>query len=603
MPLKGLTEMNAKWLDLKKWKSCLGILTPLLLCSQKVLIANEEECSCQVEEWQTQEPVSASPLEGIFITGEAEDVIPEGRPEISGIQFMDINIPGESEELANRLKPFLGRPVTEETAIAIKQQIIGYYINKGVTMVGVELPNQMSEGGVLQFLVLRKRMGQIHVKGESFYDSTRLGHYLGITPDQEIADDVLQNNLSWLNKNPFHNSQLKFVPTDDPYVLDIEVTSKRRRALRFYVKGDNTGSANTGYGRLYTGFAWGNAFWIGDILSFEYETSNEFKRLQSWTVNYTSFLPNKNILVLYGEYVVVKPRPPVPLPTFLRSQNTTAKIWQVKPRYTIPFRPLYTPLQQSLSFGFDVKNTNSSIVNLTGGSPSVQAPSSFRSRSEIYVTQLAGSYTLYDKVGRNNYSFNASFYLSPFKFLPHQTNSDYEKLRFHSHPKYCYLKVTAGDEYEFCNEWSLALLVRGQVSNDTLPPTELFNIGGYDTVRGYHQAEASGDNGLIVNFEMRTPRYSIFPCCKGKLSFLAFLDYGLSNNWHIRPPKIARVKTLPNTQYLLGIGPGLRYTINPYFQLRCDYGFKLHHLASNTPFLRKLHSGFGQLHIGALASF
>lgn len=585
--------MSAKWY----------LLSPFLLCSDLMLMADEEESSWQIEEQQMQEPISESLIEGIFITGEAADVIPEGRPEISGIQFMDINIPGESEELVNRLKPFLGIPVNEETAIAIKQQIIGYYISNGVTMVGVELPNQMSEGGVLQFLVLRKRMGQVHIKGESFYDSSRLSGYLGITPGQQIADDVLQDNLSWLNKNPFQNNQLKFVPSDDPYVLDIEVTSKRRRPLRFYVKGDNTGSFNTGYGRLYTGFAWGNAFGVGDILSFEYETSNEFKRLQSWTVNYTSFLPNKNILILYGEYAVVKPRSPAPLPTFLRSQNITANIWQVNPRYTIPFRPLYTPLQQSLSFGFDVKNTNSSIVNLTNGSVSVQAPSSFRSRSEIYVTQLVGSYTLYDKVGRNNYSFNASFYLSPFKFLPHQTESDYERLRFHSHPKYCYLEVTAGDIYEFCSEWSLSLLVRGQVSNDTLPPTELFIVGGYDTVRGYHQAEAAGDNGLIVNFEVRTPKYSMFPCCKGKLSFLAFLDYGLSNNWHIRPPRIPGVKTLPNTQYLLGTGAGLRYTINPYFQLRCDYGVKLHHLASNTPFLRKLHSGFGQLHIGALASF
>ncbi len=590
-------------------------LIPFLLCAEFMstlsktdssgffgIIASEEDRSYQMEERDGQNE-SQSQIQGIFLTGKSEDVIPEGRPEQTGIQLMDIEIPGGSEALIDRLKPFLGKPVSEETAIAIKQNIIEYYLKNGVTMVGVEVPSQMTEGGVIQFLVLRKRCGQIISKGESFYNSARLSRYLGVTPNQEIADDVLQNNLSWLNKNPFQFNKIRFVDTADPNVLDIEVDSEKRRALRFYVKGDNTGSCNTGYGRLYAGFAWGNAFNRGDILAFEYESSTEFRRFQSWTANYTCFLPWKNIITLYGAYGIVKPSLPAFVPTFLRTHRIIAKAWQIRPRYTIPFRPLYTPLQQSLAFGFDVKNTNSSIVNLAGVNEVVQPASLLRNVAQIYVTQLAASYTLYDTVCRNNYSFNVSFYASPFTWLPHQSDHAYGKVRSHSRPKYCYLNVIAADVIEFCNETSISFLIRGQVASHTLPPTELFCIGGYDTVRGYHEAEVSGDNGFIANFEVRTRQFSAIPRSNGKLSFLAFIDYGLSNNWYMRPTGIPGIKNLPNTQYLLGVGPGLRYAVNPYFQLRLDYGIKLHKLASNSPFLNKLNSGFGQVHIGALASF
>ncbi len=382
------------------------LLTSLFLCAE--LTAVEENF-----------------VEGIFLTGRSDDVIADGRPEVSGIQMMDIDLPGCEESLIESLQCYLGQPVTREIAIEIKRTIIDYYIRCGVTMVGVAAPSQMTEGGVIQFLITRKRVGQIFFCGESFYNSDCLYNYLCVTPGEEVNDCVLQSNLSWLNKNPFHFSKLRFVATDDPEVLDIEVTAKRRRALRFFVKGDDTGSARTGYGRLYTGFVWGNAFNRGDIFSFEYQTSNEFKRLQAWTANYTCFLPWQHTVLLYGTYAIVKPEPPRPLPTLLRTQKINAHAWQIKPRYIIPFWPHHTPLQQSLAFGFDVKNTNSSIINFTGTTVEVQPPSRFRMRSQIYVTQLVGSYSRYDTWGCHDYLFNMSFYLSPFKFLPHQTTRDY----------------------------------------------------------------------------------------------------------------------------------------------------------------------------------
>jgi hemolysin activation/secretion protein len=541
----------------------------------------------------TQAPDATSTgLQGIILTGQRDTIVPEGRPSMTGIRTVNLQVPGGSADLKKVLEPYLGQKVSRKTLIAIKQKIMNYYVSNGMSMIGVELPAQRTKGGVVQFLVIQKSFGKPVYKGEIWYDDEQLNRYLGINAGQDISEDALQNNLSWLNKNPFHVTTMRFVPSDDPNVLNIEFDSKTRRPIRLYERMDNTGSASTGYGRFASGLTWGNALWIGDIFSFEYQFSNEFKRLQSYTATYTALLSWKHIFTVLASFSTVKPEAP--------KKQITAHSTQVRPRYTIPFKPLYAPLQQSLTFGFDYKNSNNSILNLAGNVAAVQPSQSPTVTNEINVTQLVAGYTLYDAIGNHSVSFNVTGYLSPVDWLSHQSNFAYNKLRPNSIVKYGYINVAAADVITIPKIMTISLLVRGQVSTHTLPPTELMSMGGFSTVRGYHESEIAGDNGFIGNLELRSLPFSVFSKIKDQLLFLAFLDYGVSNNWYIRQPKN---KTIPNTQYLLGVGPGLRYTINPYLQVRVDYGFKLHRLFIASPSQNDLLLGFGEWHIGALASF
>jgi hemolysin activation/secretion protein len=566
-------------------------LTPFfLLCGEIV------STQLNAQEPSTEQPRSSKGLNAIFLTGNPDEVIPDGRPDLEGIYIGNIDIPCGAEDLAVLLAPFLGQPMTRKTAIGIKQTIMTYYVDRGIKMIGVELPPQKTRGGVVQFLVRRKYFRQAIFKGESLFDEDELMDRLGVHPCTDLSEYDLQNNLSWLNKNPFSNTKMRYRPTDDIDFMDIEFVSKKRFPIRVYARGSNTGSASTGYGRLYAGFAWGDAFWRGDILSFEFNTSNEFKRLQRYTGNYTCYLPWQHILYLYGSYSTVKPKSP--------TSRVTAHSWIVYPRYSILFKPLFKPLQQSISFEFDIKNTNSSIFNLSNNAGTIQ-PAAGRgtTRNEIYVSQFLFNYSSYNSFRVHSTTFVLYFALAPFKFLPHQTKRDYNRVRFHSDPQYCYLNVTVGDVITIPNRLTIAILLRGQIASQPLPSTELFTIGGFDTVRGYHDGAVSTDNGFIANLELRTPYYKVYPCRKGRLLFLAFVDYGVSNDWFIRQSRRPGAKHIPHTISLLGVGPGMRYDINPYFQFRCDYGFKLHHLFANSKSLGKLRGGFGQWHVGALASY
>ena len=60
-------------------------------------------------------------------------------------------------------------------------------------------------------------------------------------------------------------------------------------------------------------------------------------------------------------------------------------------------------------------------------------------------------------------------------------------------------------EIYLCLLGSPGLLALGQYSPSKLVATELFTIGGYNTVRGYDENIVSGDQGWLVVNELRTP--------------------------------------------------------------------------------------------------
>jgi hemolysin activation/secretion protein len=535
-------------------------------------------------------------IQGIFLTGKMEEVIPQGRSDIKGIQTKDLAIPGDQAALEELLKPYLGRPISKEIAIEIKQKIMQYYVSQKKPLIGVEIPQQKTTGKVIQIVVMQKKFGKPVYKGESWYSDEQMSKYLAIEPGQEIAEDALQNNLSWMNRNPFNYSTAKYIPSDDPRVVDLEVTTKTRRALRFYTRAENSGSEATGYDRFAAGFSWGNALWRGDLFTFEYCFSNEFSRYQSYMANYTCFLPWKHLAMLFGNYAKVKPVIPGGTST-VDAQSTQAYF-----HYTIPFKSLYTTFKHEMILGLEYKHTNSNIVLLSNGTvdTTITGPLIIKT---INVTQAYANYSLYDVVDNQNISFSLDLYGAPAKILPHQSYADFNALRSNSTSRYFYAHATFADVYTIPDIMSFCFLLRGQVASGTLPPTELFILGGYNTVRGYHEAELATDNGVIANFEIRSRPLELWRRGKTRdqLTFLAFADYGLGNNWFIA--ENTGLATPPRTQYLFGVGPGLRYAIAPYLQLRADYGFKLKQLFTSNKAEQELRLGFGQFHLGLLVSY
>ena len=91
-------------------------------------------------------------------------------------------------------------------------------------------------------------------------------------------------------------------------------------------------------------------------------------------------------------------------------------------------------------------------------------------------------------------------------------------------------------------------------------------------MRGYHEREANGDQGVLIRNELRMPSFNVGAPLQGKqaqLQLLAFLDYGVVSNKRLLPGEPQHVE-------LSSIGLGMRFALEQNVSFRFDYGWQLH---------------------------
>ena len=110
-------------------------------------------------------------------------------------------------------------------------------------------------------------------------------------------------------------------------------------------------------------------------------------------------------------------------------------------------------------------------------------------------------------------------------------------------------------------------LLRGdiQLSQAELVPLEQFRVGGFNSVRGYRQDFALGDNGLFTSAEMRIPLFRIRRI-DGVMQLTPFVDLGTI--WNSDDSRIGN-------EFLAAVGIGLNFSAGNGFNARIDWGIPL----------------------------
>ena len=373
-----------------------------------------------------------------------------------------------------------------------------------------------------------------------------------------INQQSLLNDLDFINRNPLRRANVIYAPGEREGTTDVILNVDDRRPYRLYAGAENTGVPTTDRQRWFTGFNWGNAFGLDHILAYQYTASYDVDKFQAHTAQYIAPLPWHHVLDVFGGASWVHPDLEEP------SMDSRGFSGQASGRYIIPFL-LGTYLRQEGIIGFDYKRTNNTI-EFTDDFPTFGKNVNLTQFVFIY----AGNYE------RNSYrlDFEGGLYWSPGKWISDQTNKDFGSLRPDAKNHWVYFLASFSYLQRLPKSFSLFLLAEGQLSSQNLLPSEQFGLGGYDTIRGYDQRELSTENGLLLSAEARSPALPLFsniPKVKfsDALQFLIFLDYGYGRY----------KKMLPNeqkNQYLIGAGPGIRYTLEPYLTARLDWGIKLH---------------------------
>jgi hemolysin activation/secretion protein len=477
-------------------------------------------------------------------------------------------------ELKEQLENWISQnPVLDSDCLQeIKTRISRYFRDKGYPLITVEIPEQEVIGGIVHVQLIEGKLGKITTRGNRWFPSWMFTDAIRQKAGHRIDTNLLLEDISWLNQNPFHFTDIVFVPGESSGTTDIELLTVDRFPARFYIGADNTGTSLTGTARLFTGVDWAWTFWFDQILSYQFTTSPDFTEFLASNIHYTAYLPWRHTLIIFGGYSSTHPN--------LSDFHSKGYNGQASLRYQIPLSRLPSDFFLQPLGGYDFKIERSDLLFV--GEEQLATP------GLAIISQFVGGIDIGWEKDRHKVTGQCLAFFSPGDVLPHQSKEDYSILRPGAKALYFYSKGMLS--YRYVNRATLWLQMRLQGSTTPLLPSEEFALGGYDTVRGYKEMVYVSDNALCVNAEIRSPELYFKKKGLDKWIFLWFFDLG----WGINDN---HSQAEPNSTLLASSGPGLRFAINTYWTLRADYGFKFHKLSSLGD------TSIGRFHLGTMVSY
>jgi len=500
--------------------------------------------------------VLVSELKGVRLVASPKEVRTEGYHGTPGVDAGDVVLAHNPDFIAV-VQPYLDQPVTMKSLSQLTRAIVAFYREHDRPVVNVYVPQQAITSGYVQVVVVESRVEKVEATGAKWFSNDMLRHEVTLRPGEPISGQQVRNDVAWINRNPFLQADMLMAPGDTPGTTDLLLRTQDRFPLRVFAGYEDSGNRYTQDDRLLTGFNYGNLFGVGQQLSFQYTQAPDKNDFQSESGTYIVPLPWRHQLTIFGSYASTSA-------TLGDVFNSGGVNWQISGRYEIPL-PATANYTESVILGYDFKRNNNSLLF---GVASI-------SNTTADVDQFVFGYESVLKDALGSTSFGATGFWSPGNFSAYNDNTDYQQQRLEADSSYLYGQFTLNRvtrlPYDFT--WEVNGLL--QESNANLLPSEQLGLGGYATVPGYEEREVNGDNGFLIGTQILAPPVSIGEAMgwtKGfddHLQFLAFLDYGGTSLHTVTDADVD-----PNSN-LLGVGPGLRYTINNNVSLRFDYGFQL----------------------------
>lgn len=470
------------------------------------------------------------------------------------------------------INDYLGGTITLRRLNQLSRDIIMYYRRCGQPVVDVVIPEQKITEGVVQIVVTESRIGSIRIKDGCYFDADDLCRWIECTRrGDKIYERKLNNDLFWLNQNPFRRVSVDMQPGFDEGTTDIIFDVDDVRPVRGYTGYEDTGVRSLGLERLYAGFIYGNLFGRDGTLSYQYTADAEFYRLHAHSLSYSQPINRNWSWLSYASWAGVEPDIP--------QIDQNGESWQVGLGLTRHLQKTQS-VDTSLSLGVDFKQTNN---NLEFGGQVVQ-------NSAADLLQLRLGFRHFRRECNDQYClYSSDTFVGPGGGFTSDHNSDaFNTIRPDTSPDYIYSRYRAEKLKNIGSRWSLLGRFTGQLSSERVLFSETLGFGGFDSIRGYDQRVLSGDSGWFANLEFG-PRLKRFGCCSdpNTLRVFSFLDMGTAYIEDALPGE-------ESNEFLISAGVGMRLAISDRVSLRAAYG----HGFENVPGAQsrdRVHIGFVSL--------
>ncbi|WP_168927535.1 ShlB/FhaC/HecB family hemolysin secretion/activation protein [Nitrincola alkalilacustris] len=454
-----------------------------------------------------------------------------------------------AEILETRAAPFAGPRQTFSDIESARAAVQEAFIARGYGAVQVMIPEQEITGGHVQLRVVEAKLAEVQVTGNQHFDVANIRYSLPQLREGESPNTVaLSRSLALANESPGKQTAVSLATGAQPGEILARVRVEDRKPWSLTLGADNTGSPSTGSARVYTIYRHHNLFNRDQQLAAQYITSPE-NPSDVKVAGLAYRIPLYELgdsLRLAATYSSVSSGSVAGIDLTGRGNIYSA-------RYIRNLRP-EGAYNHHLAFGLDRREYNSGL-SLRDSDASL--------RTRLTTHPLSLTYTGAWRTQANQ----AGGHVSLVRNIPggdHGGSDDFAANRTGAEPDYLLLRYGLWYTHVFGNNWSSHLNFDGQYTDDLLTPVEFYGISGINSVRGFHEREASGDTGHRISFELRTP--DLAPRLDLERSSLRLA-------WFIDAAHAERKQTLPGepgSVSLASTGIGLHHTFADKGHLRMD---------------------------------
>lgn len=469
------------------------------------------------------------------------------------LKIGDIDFIGNSafskQALNSLIKNYIGKDLSFNQIKSLASTIEDYYHSYGFQVAKVVIPKQnMTQGGILIIQILEGILGEVRVTGQKRFSADRVTKtfYEFNEKGKPFTLIELERPLVLMNSYSGLSVSSTLSKGDTLGSTNVDITVKEERLLSGSIEMNNFGSKDSGEYRIIPNIVFQNLSGVGDELNFFGVISPDSMSSWYWQGSYARpiNLKGSSINAYFGrgnnqvgnDYAILD----------IKGENLS---WGAGFTHKVIYSAK-TSLE--LLAWFEWQDMDQRMLGYT------------TSDDRIRKLRVGANFDHTDSSGRTMLSANIHQGLG--EVMDGMNNNDSYSSRAYAQADNGFTKITlAIMRMQNISPRFYALFnIMGQYSPDTLVASEQIYSGGANSVRGQPQSCFSGDDGILINGELR---YAVFADVS-LLQLAAFIDHGQT---YLKRPVIGQ----KSSQFLSGAGLGIRSRIAESINLRCDVAVPL----------------------------
>lgn len=499
---------------------------------------------------------------------------PTSTPNAAGVQqqeqprfdVLDYQIEGntvlDDESLERAVYPHLGPDKTVTDVEQARSALEEAYRNAGYPTVVVAIPEQGVEDGAVRLNVVEGTIETLYISGSRYYAPDKIRDGVPALAEGRVPHmPMVQQQMDTLaQQSADRNVTPIFRAGSTPGKMEVELRVKDELPLHGNIEMNSRNSEQTSYTRLLGSLRYDNLWQKFHSVSLQYQVSPEQSdEVSVWSGTYV--LPTgwaDTRLAVYGIGVSSNTQLGVDIGGL--SVVGAGNIYGA--RLIKPLAGSTDNTWHSLNFGLDYKSFEQEITSFNANTPI-----SYLS----FMTGYDGS--MHTEASTTTLNLTGHFSIRGLG----NDATEFANNRPDAEPNFLYLTTDLKHLHRLPQDFRLLARAGGQASMSELISNEQFSAGGPLSVRGYHQTQLLGDQGVNLSVELQTPH--LLPndwVDSQNLRLLTFFDW--ANIWIINP-----IAPTPPTAQLASTGIGFRTQWFKHLLGELDWSYPFYRQGNTDP--------------------